>query len=125
MLPYWIVFAIAATGALTERARTQVAGGHPQSLKLKPKGLNASWWLIASGLTLFIGLRHEVGGDWLTYEANFQSLDFGALSVEGEALGWLATREPVYRLFEWFGKEFGGGIYLVNLLCAALFAYGL
>jgi hypothetical protein len=125
MLPYWIVFAIAATGALTERARTQVAGGHPQRLKLKPKGLNASWWLIAFGLTLFIGLRHEVGGDWSTYDANFQNLDFDALSVDGEPLRWLATREPIYRLFEWLGRKSGGGIYVVNLLCAALFAYGL
>ena len=126
MTPYWILFIVAATGALTERARKPLTlNVNAKSASPKAKGLNASWWLIASALTLFIGLRHEVGGDWFTYEANFQNLDFDALSVEGEALGWLATREPIYRLFEWLGKALGGGIYLVNLLCAALFAYGL
>ena len=126
MTPYWILFIVAATGALTERARKPLTlNVNAKSASPKAKGLNASWWLIASALTLFIGLRHEVGGDWFTYEANFQNLDFDALSVEGEALGWLATREPIYRLFEWLGKALGGGIYFVNLLCAALFAYGL
>ncbi|NDD15361.1 MAG: EpsG family protein, partial [Betaproteobacteria bacterium] len=126
MTPYWILFIVAATGALTERARKPLTlNVNAKSASLKAKGLNTSWWLIAFGLTLFIGLRHEVGGDWFNYEANFQNLDFDALSVDSEPLGWLATREPIYRLFEWLSKELGGGIYLVNLLCAALFTYGL
>jgi len=126
MTPYWILFIVAAVGALTERARKPVPSGiRPKGENLNPQDLNASWWLITLGLSLFIGLRHEVGGDWGNYVANLESIDPNSLSPNGEGLGWLATRETVYRLFEWLGKKSGGDIYLVNLLCATLFAYGL
>jgi hypothetical protein len=120
MLPYWIAFLIAATGALTERSRLPTVDVPRQ----RPRGLNGTWWLVAVGLALFIGLRHEVGGDWYTYLENYQSLDWGAF-WDHQRLGSILARDPAYRMFEWLSQEVGFGIYGVNLLAALVFAYGL
>ena len=125
MTPYWILFIVAATGALTERARKPATSGvHAKRTGLNSKGLNASWWLIALGLTLFIGLRHEVGGDWGSYLKSFESLDLPTLLDE---LPWstLLSRDIGYRVFEWIGQATTNSIYAVNLLSGLVFAYGL
>ena len=120
MLPYWIAFLIAATGALTERSRLPTVGVPRQ----RPRGLNGTWWLVAVGLALFIGLRHEVGGDWGNYLNNFEALDLASLLQDPFSTQFLA-RDPGYRLFEWLAKQAGGGIYIVNLLSASVFSFGL
>ncbi len=112
---------IAATGALTERSRLPDLGVPPQ----RPRGLNGTWWLVAVGLALFIGLRHEVGGDWLNYLENFQAIDWNDVWENAQRSGILLIRDPGYRLFEWLANQTGSEMYGVNFLCAALFAYGL
>ena len=77
------------------------------------------WLLLLTGLTLGIGLRHEVGGYWGNY------LPY----VEGAR--WLSLNEaifksdPGYALLNWIGAHWGGGIYLVNTVCGLLFGLGL
>jgi len=69
--------------------------------------------------TLFIGLRDQVGGDWFNY---FRYLD----RVQGIPLGdVLHQDEPGYALFNWFGANWGGGLFLVDFLCALIFSVGL
>jgi len=121
MLPYWIAFLIAATGALTERSRLPALGLQTQ----RPRGLNGTWWLVAVGLAIFIGLRHEVGGDWSTYLENFQAINWNDVWDNAQRSGIFIIREPGYRLFEWLADQTGSAMYGVNFLCAMLFAYGL
>ena len=77
------------------------------------------WFVLLIGLTLAIGLRHEVGGDWGNY------LPY----IEGAR--WLTLEEaifksdPGYALLNWIGAHWGGGIYLVNTACGLLFSLGL
>ena len=125
MTPYWILFIVAAVGALTERARKPVPSGiRPKGENLNPQDLNASWWLITLGLSLFIGLRHEVGGDWGNYLNNLANFDTGMLIRMVELSPVLLLQsEPAYWLLEWLAHESGTGIYLVNTLGAGLFAY--
>jgi hypothetical protein len=70
-------------------------------------------------LTLLIGLRNEVGGDWYNYFRYLErsiGLPFAEIFQE---------EEPGYGLLNWIGANWGGGVYLVNTLCGLIFAIGL
>ena len=70
-------------------------------------------------LTLLIGLRNEVGGDWSTYLPYVdqqQGAPFAEI-FESDELG--------YALLNWFGANWGGDIFLVNSLSALIFSVGL
>jgi hypothetical protein len=66
-----------------------------------------------------IGLRHEVGGDWHQYIAMLGTYD-GTSNLEN-----LRFEDPAFVLFNSLASWSGGGVYLVNLLSASLFAWGL
>lgn len=105
MAPYWILWLLVAAGCFNsdEGERWDLQ----ESLLL---------WLAG---TLAIGLRFEVGGDWGNY--------FGYLDrQEGANLAdALLSSDPAYELLNWFAVNVGGGLTLVNLVCAAIFAAGL
>tara|TARA_Y100000590_G_scaffold468431_1_gene651182 strand:- start:424 stop:1461 length:1038 start_codon:yes stop_codon:yes gene_type:complete len=71
-------------------------------------------------LLLFIGLRHEVGGDWITYKDDFYSyikyFDIYSLSYK---------RDFGYELISYIIYHLGFSIHIVNLLCASIFLYAL
>jgi hypothetical protein len=109
MWPYAAVFALLAFGAFTAGPlRPQLAKPHLILLS-------------AIILTLFIGLRVQVGGDWYVYQRIYNhcaSLDlWSAIDVK--------TTDPAYGLVNWLAAQFGAGLWAVNLLCAAIFVYGL
>lgn len=103
MMPYLLAFCISAIPALFYWRRQ-----------------NPVLWVIAGILlVLFVGLRHEVGGDWAGYlriTEQFASLSFF------EAL---FTLEPAFSLLTWTSAKLGFGVYGVNLLGAAIFFWGL
>jgi hypothetical protein len=70
-------------------------------------------------LTLLIGLRDGVGGDWGNYLPSIERA-FG-LSVPEI----LQQDEPGYALLNWIGANWGGGVYLVNTVCGLIFSIGL
>jgi len=75
--------------------------------------------MIAIVFTLFIGLRHEVGGDWFTYYSYLTR-------AEGLSLREVSTwGDPGYNALNWLFASHPLGIYGVNLVCAALFSSGL
>ena len=74
----------------------------------------------AAFLVLIIGFRYEVGGDWVNY---LQGLDL-ANELEWSDL-FDARKEAGYILISWASLSLGLGIYGVNLMCAAIFVYGL
>ncbi len=70
-------------------------------------------------LTLLIGLRLEVGGDWFTY---FRYIDrsFGLPFAEV-----FLDNEPGYALLNWLGANWGGNVFFVNTICGLVFSIGL
>lgn len=109
MLPYWLIFGLPAFASLFERPRhTLVHRGE-------------SWLFILTIvlISLFVGLRYEVGADWSTYASHFgliSAIKFNDIPTVGD---------PGYVLFNWLASRLGGGVWLVNLACAALFCWGL
>ena len=76
-------------------------------------------WLIFVTLTLFIGLRHEVGGDWfnyIPYVTRAQGLSLGEVFVWGD---------PGYNTLNWLFAPYSWGIYGVNFVSAVIFSAGL
>jgi len=105
MLPFWFFYCIPALGLLATR-------------RFAPSALSAAWWLAGLLLTLAIGLRHQVGGDWFAYLGYLQrasSLTFQEVFLQGD---------PGYYLINWLISGLGGGIYAVNLACSALLMTG-
>jgi EpsG family len=86
---------------------------------LRPARLGLAWlfaWLL---LTLLIGFRYMVGGDWgqyLNYLYDVSGLEIDAV---------LSRPDPGYQLLNWICSQTDLGIFGVNLVCGALFAYGL
>jgi hypothetical protein len=70
-------------------------------------------------LTVIIGLRFEVGCDWPNYIQRLYNLGMMPL---GEAVG---QTDPAYGLLNWVVYRLGGEIYPINVVCAALYAWGL
>jgi hypothetical protein len=66
-----------------------------------------------------IGLRYYVGADWVTYVFMFQKA--GTLSLRHA----LAIGDPGYQLINWLVYQSGEKIWLVNLICALIFVWGL
>ncbi len=108
MLPYWLLFSIFAAGSLDFRRREAV--GNKTTPILAVAGVF---------IALMIGFRYEVGGDWMTYEdillmTGYSS--FGAVLAEGD---------PGYGVLNWVAAQLGWQIWFVNLVCGAIFSWGL
>lgn len=92
----------------------------PSDASLNHKRWGISWLFTGMALTLMIGLRHEVGGDWGNYLPHVEETTGRAfIDVIGEG------GEPAYSALNWLGGNVFGGIYLVNTVCAFLFTWGL
>jgi len=76
-------------------------------------------WIIGISLTLFIGLRHEVGGDWFSYIPYLTRAE-GLPLLEVTSWG-----DPGYNALNWLFAEHPWGIYGVNLISGAIFSAGL
>jgi hypothetical protein len=112
MGPYWFLFLVPAWLAVT-RLRP-AATGVSQSKRWP------DWWRVVFVLlVLMIGLRHEVGGDWLTYIDHISSASQQTLSVA------VSQGDPAYSLLNWVAAKTGLGTYFVNTVCAAIFSWGL
>jgi hypothetical protein len=109
MWPYWILFLI------------------PALISLKQSSINCNrgvkwptvWWLVLFFLTLMIGLRDEVGGDWSNYVGHLDKAESEGLM---EAL---LQSDPAYKLLNWLAVQIGLGIHFVNSVGALIFSWGL
>lgn len=114
MWPYWLMFAVPAIVALmTEVDR---AGSRPPGASAR---LNGAWIAVAMLLTLLIGFRYEVGGDWFNY---FRHLDDARWATLDEVV---LMSDPGYQLINWLSGQLDWDIFGVNLMGGALFAVGL
>ncbi|WP_324749093.1 EpsG family protein [Sphingomonas sp. LY54] len=107
MLPYWILYFLTAIPALK-------TGGYQL-------GQRMTWgaYFMALLLILFIGLRYEVGADWSPYELMFEDI---ALMKFSDAL---SRTDTAYGFLNWLAHRADADIWLVNLMCAAIFVTGL
>jgi type IV secretory pathway TrbD component len=117
MLFYWIVFAAFAIGALTYQIQWAIVGS-PAELAKQPLALLK---LTGIALIVIVGLRYQTGGDWNNYRVAFEDIirkDFwSAIETSGQ--------EPGYAVLNWIAGQFDVGIWLVNLICAVPFSWGL
>lgn len=107
MVPYWLLFAIFAFGAVTHQ---QEAGQRVSAPLL---------WLAALLMAAMIGLRYEVGPDWIGYSYIFEGVGRQKLATV------LSHGDPGFAALVWLVKQFGLEIWAVNLVCAAIFTVGL
>lgn len=92
--------------------------GLPALFHLKNSG-RALWAVVWLLFVLFIGLRHEVGGDWRGYTLITERI--GQLSLQ-EAL---FDQELLFSLLTWVSASLGLGVYGVNFVGAVVFCTGL
>ena len=114
-ITYWVVFLIPALLSLGGLKRAYENNLSSYSLKF-----DGFWWIAFLFLSFFIGLRHQVGGDWMHYLKNFYFLDSFSL---GEFLS--LQSDPGYQIISWLSYQAGTGIYGTNLICGLIFSFGL
>jgi hypothetical protein len=109
MIPYWVLFSIPAFASLFER-RGRVLGH---------RGEHAIFFLAITLICFLVGLRYRVGGDWgsyIQYLIRASYTKFDEIPSEGD---------PGYILLNWLAAQIGADVWLVNMICGVLFAWGL
>ena len=114
MLPYWLFFIVPALAALASGPLMKVRADGARPLRV-----NGAWILVILILTLVIGFRYEVGGDWGNY---FRYL-FGAANLSFSDLSGL--EDPAYWALNILSVQLGLGMTGVNTFGALLFSIGL
>lgn len=76
------------------------------------------WFFTFIFFTSIIGLRHEVGGDWLTYLVDLDQ------SYEMTLSDAIFDNQPLYSLVKIFSIQFNS-IYVMNSILGICFTYGL
>ena len=109
MIPYWILFAYFAAGAALDPGRRAPGDQAPRTYLLIGILL----------MTLMIGTRFKVGGDWRSYQFMFHFVEH--MSFERA----LEFGDPGYQAINWIAQQWNGEIWWVNLFGAAIFAWGL
>lgn len=107
MLPYWGLWLTFAAGALAPY-RTLIGGR-----------LTIPLMFAAVLLTVFVGLRWDVGADWLAYEFIFDRYRFVDLANA------VTQTDPAFYFLVWTANDLGLNIWALNLFCAAIFIFGL
>lgn len=73
----------------------------------------------AAVIWLMVGLRFEVGADWTNYLEIYDTV------IRSTVLEAVARGDPAYMLLNALAGYLGLGVWLVNLICAGLFTWGL
>jgi EpsG family len=103
MWPYWLIFLLPLAG-VNARHRT----GNQR----------LAWFFLLAILSLFIGLRYQVGGDWGTYLRHFDSIRYFKFADV------MSFGDPAYYVINWVLAGAGLSIAWVNLLCAIIVCFG-
>ncbi|MEZ9057279.1 EpsG family protein [Vibrio pelagius] len=112
MFAYWGLFFCSFLFALQEHPRDYQVGERLSKIPV-------TWLVMFIFLTLLIGFRHVVGGDWPSYLRHLEV----ARSVS--FLGLFTLKDPGYQILNYISIHLGGGIYTVNLISGSIFSLGL
>lgn len=120
MLIYVTLFLFVAIMATQPARPHKVVDSSNSSLVLQPFS-----FLLFFILLIFVGLRHEIGGDWGNYIYQIDKTSAMSFEYAISSLG-----DPLYQLIKWYSVGFGsntgdGPIHFLNFMCALFFAYGL
>ena len=119
MALYWVLLMIptmCAMLAASQLGRQTWDTADKSKMRFNPLAMGS----FAVLLVLLVGFRHEVGADWIHYiEPIDRALNMTWLE------GAMAGGDPAYGLLTWVSAQLGGGVYLVNLVCAMVFTVGL
>ena len=114
MWPYWVLFLIPAFWAVSRLKPVPYT-----ALSVQPARWPVVWRVVYVSLVLMIGLRHEVGGDWITY------IEMLASYTDTTTADKFGFQDPAFVLFNLLSTWSGTGVYLLNLLSALFFSWGL
>ena len=114
MWPYWVLFLIPAFWAVS-----RLKPVHCTALTVQQERRPEAWRVIYFFLVLMVGLRHEVGGDWSNY---IDMLESYTDTTTADRFGF---QDPAFVLFNSLAVWTGTGVYLLNLLSAVFFSWGL
>ena len=90
-----------------------------KTLPMKVNRWPVIWQIMFLLLVLIIGLRHEVGADWFNY------IEHIGIHADATLEEKIRGKDLAYVLFNELALQTGFGVYLVNLLSASFFAWGL
>lgn len=116
MWPYWLLFAFFAAGAILQHPARLADGRFDEQAPTSSGPMLALGGLL---IATMVGLRFEVGADWKTYVFYWQ---YAGLADLGRVLG---MSDPAYQLLNWLARQASLRIWAVNLVCGAIFAWGL
>ncbi|HEY6047443.1 MAG TPA: EpsG family protein, partial [Sphingomicrobium sp.] len=120
LLVYWLLFAFFAAGALIAPvAARRLVAADGRSVGRERVPLRLGFLAGALATICLIGLRYKVGGDWSSYQLIFLQTRFVSLT---HAIG---MSDPAYGAINWLAYQVGGDIWLVDLVCGAIFGWGL
>jgi hypothetical protein len=114
MLPYWFFFIVPAMAALATAPLMRVRADGTRSIRI-----DGAWLLVILFLTVVIGFRYEVGGDWgnyFRYLLGAENLNFGDLGT---------VEDPGYWALNILSLRLGLGMTGVNTFGALIFSIGL
>ena len=120
MALYWLLLLLPALGAVLAGGQMGALSSDKVSGQSAAKISSLALGLFAFLLVLVVGFRHEVGADWFNY---FRPLVTALEQTWFE--GMMSGGDPAYGLLTWIAANFGGGLYLVNLVCGLVFVAGL
>jgi len=120
MALYWVLLLLPALGAIFARGKIDPRVNSNARLRGVANTPSLAFKLFAFLLVVVVGFRHEVGGDWFNY---LKPVEFALEQTLFE--GMMSSGDPAYGLLNWVAANFGGGLYLVNLVCALVFVAGL
>lgn len=107
MAIYWVMFFLPACVALLPMRSHAMAD-------------DLTWKVTTSFFILAVGLRFEVGGDWVPYLLRFQEA-VGASVTDAVEL----RNDPGYGLINWIMAQSGWGVWTINMFCAVLSVGGI
>lgn len=109
MTVYWLLFSYFAIGSMLAYSSRNLSDARPGPL----------FSLGAIITCAVVGLRYMVGGDWIQYTWFFyvhgQMNFFDALFIS----------DPGYEAISWIVYQTGAAVWLLNLICGAIFTWGL
>ncbi|MCK4709401.1 MAG: EpsG family protein, partial [Gammaproteobacteria bacterium] len=100
MTPFWLAYILPVFFSL---------------ISIQRRHSSLIWVVLFVSFVIFVGLRHQVGGDWGVYIKHYNDVQF--YSFWEYIFKW----DMGYMFLNWISFQVDGGIYLVNTMSALLF----